>query len=305
MAMKDLNSLLIFAKVVEARSFSEAARRLKMPISTVSRRIVELEDQLGVRLLERSTRNLRLTELGADVLKHAQHSAEISEAVDNIISNKLSDVSGTLRLCAPPSISDSLIAPVVGAFQASYPNVRVQALITERIVDQIAEDVDLAFKVGTFTDATLVGRKLLTYRHQVVASPKYLKAHERPKIPEDLLKHRLLAFSFWKPDYSWSFVHANGRDTEALAFQPYIAMNDYAGLVIALLEGSGIGELPPIVQPELMRKGLLVEVIPQWHLPIFELTIAHLRDRYLPRQVRVFKEFATQMVPKLFPKLPT
>jgi DNA-binding transcriptional LysR family regulator len=86
---------------------------------------------------------------------------------------------------------------------------------------------------------------------------------------------------------------------------PYIAMNDYNGLVVALLQGTGIGELPPIVQPELMREGLLVEVIPQWHLPIFELTIAHLRDRYLPRHVRVFKEFATQMVPKLFPNLPT
>jgi DNA-binding transcriptional LysR family regulator len=305
MTMKDLNSLLVFAKVVEANSFSEAARRLKMPISTVSRRIVELEDQLGIRLLERSTRNLRLTELGAEVLEYARHSAELSDAVDNIISNRLSEVSGTLRLCAPPSISDSLIVPVVGAFQASYPNVRVQVFITERIVDQITEDVDVAFKVGTFTDPSLVARQLLTYRHQVVASPTYLAKCDPPKKPQDLLSHRLLAFSFWKPDYSWSFTHANGRDGETLAFQPCIAMNDYAGLVVALLEGSGIGELPPIVQPELMHKGLLVEVMPQWHLPVFDLTIAHLRDRYIPRQVRVFKEFATQMVPKLFPKLPT
>jgi len=304
MTLKDLNSLLVFAKVVEANSFSEAARRLKMPISTVSRRIVELEDQLGVRLLERSTRNLRLTELGAEVFERARQGAELSEAVDNIISNRLSEVSGTLRLCAPPSISDSLIVPVVGAFQASYPNVRVQVFITERIVDQITEDVDIAFKVGTFIDPTLVARKLLTYRHQVVASSTYLTKYEPPETPQDLLSHRLLAFSFWKPDYSWSFVHSNGRDKETLVFQPCIAMNDYAGLVVALLEGSGIGELPPIVQPELMRKGLLVEVMPQWHLPLFDLTIAHLRDRYMPRQVRVFKEFATQMVPKLFPTLP-
>jgi DNA-binding transcriptional LysR family regulator len=305
MTMKDLNSLLVFAKVVEANSFSEAARRLKMPISTVSRRIVELEDHLGIRLLERSTRNLRLTELGAEVLEYARHSAELSEAVDNIISNRLSEVSGTLRLCAPPSISESLIVPVVSAFQASYPNVRVQVFITERIVDQITEDVDIAFKVGTFTDPTLVARQLLTYRHQVVASPAYLAKCDPPKTPQDLLGHRLLAFSFWKPDYSWSFVHSNGQDRETLAFQPCIAMNDYAGLVVALLEGSGIGELPPIVQPELMHKRLLVEVMPDWHRPVFDLTIAHLRDRFIPRQVRVFKEFATQMVPKLFPTLPT
>src|ERR1700681_2436634 len=141
--MTDLNSLLIFAQVVEANSFSEAARRLKMPTSTVSRRIAELEDQLGVRLLERSTRSLRLTDVGSEVLEHARHSAELSEAVDGIDSHHLSNVSGTLRLSAPPSISDSLLAPLVGAFQASYPNVRVQIFITERIVDQIAEGVEI------------------------------------------------------------------------------------------------------------------------------------------------------------------
>ena len=171
--MRDLSALSIFAKVVEAKSFSAAARRLKMPISTVSRRIAELEDQLGVRLLERSTRCLRLTEVGAEVLEHARHSAELCETVDSIISNSLSEVSGTLRLCTPPSISESLIIPVVSAFQASYPNVRVQVRTTERIVHNIAEDVDLAFKVGVFTDPSLVARKLLSYRHQVVASPAY------------------------------------------------------------------------------------------------------------------------------------
>src|ERR1700687_754385 len=151
--MIDLNSLAIFATVVDAKSFSEAARRLKMPISTVSRRIAELEDQLGVRLLERSTRSLRLTDLGSEVLEHAMRSAELSEAVENIISNKLLDVSGTLRLSAPPSISDTLLTPLVTAFQASYPNVRVQILIAERFVDHIADGVDIAFRLGALKDS--------------------------------------------------------------------------------------------------------------------------------------------------------
>ena len=199
--MTDLNSLMIFAKVVEANSFSEAARRLKMPTSTVSRRVADLEDQLGVRLLERSTRSLRLTDIGSEVLEHAQHSAELSEAVDNIASNHLSNVSGVLRLSAPPSISDSLLAPLVGAFQASYPNVRVQVFITDRIVDQIAEGVDLVFKVGEqLKDSSLVARRILTYRHQLVASPVYLAKCKAPKTPQDLLDHRLLAFSFWTPE---------------------------------------------------------------------------------------------------------
>ena len=303
--MTDLNSLMIFAKVVEANSFSDAARRLKMPTSTVSRRVADLEDQLGVRLLERSTRSLRLTDVGSEVLEHAQHSAELSEAVDNIASNHLSNVSGILRLSAPPSISDSLLAPLVGAFQASYPNVRVQVFITDRIVDQIAEGVDLAFRVGDLEDSSLVARRILTYRHQLVASPDYLAKCKPPKTPQDLLGHRLLAFSFWKPVNSWSFADTNGKNKETLAFQPYFSMNDYAGLATALLAGTGIGDLPPLVQPELLRDGRLVEVMPKWRFRNFHLWVVHLGNRYITRPVRVFKEFAAQMAPTLFPTLPT
>jgi DNA-binding transcriptional LysR family regulator len=174
--MADLNSLAVFAKVAEANSFSEAARRFKMPISTVSRRIAELEDELGVRLLEQSTRNLRLTELGAEVLEHAIRSAEIGEAVENIVSNRLSTVSGTLRLSAPPTISDTLLTPLVIAFQTSYSDVRVQIFVTDRHIDHIAEGIDLAFRLGHLRDSSLIARKILTYRRQLVASPGYLKS---------------------------------------------------------------------------------------------------------------------------------
>ena len=303
--MTDLNSLLIFAKVVETNSFSEAARRLKMPISTVSRRIAELEDQLGVRLLERSTRNLRLTDIGSELLEHARRSAELSEAVDNIVSNQLSDVSGTLRLSAPPSISDTLLAPLVGAFQASYPNVRVQIFITDRIVDHIAEGVDLVFRIGALKDSSLVTRKLLTYRHQLVATPAYLEAFGRPETPRALLDHRLLAFSFWKLECHWNFIQASGRNRETLTFQPHLSMNDYAGLAAALLAGVGIGELPPVVQPELLLDGRLIEVMPEWRFQTFDLSLVHPGRRHIPRPVRLFKDFAIRMAPALFPILPT
>jgi DNA-binding transcriptional LysR family regulator len=302
--MPDLNSLIVFAQVVEANGFSRAARRLKMPTSTVSRRIAELEQELGVRLIERSTRSLRLTDVGSEVLEHAQRSAEISEAIGNIASNHLSKVSGNLRIAAPPSISDSLLAPIVVAFQSSYPEVCIQILITERIVDQIAEGVDLAFRVGELEDSSLVARRILSYRHQLVSSPDYLENYKPPKTPQELLGHRLLAFSFWRPENKWHFIHANGKDSESITFKPYLAINEYDGLATALLAGTGIGDLPPIVQPELLRSGRLVEVMPKWHFRMFHLSLCHLKNRYVPRPVRVFKDFAANMAPALFPVLP-
>ena len=302
--MTDLNSLMVFAKVVEANSFSEAARRLKMPVSTVSRRVADLEDQLGVRLLERSTRKLRLTDVGAEVFEHAQRSAELSEAVGNIASSHLANVSGLLRLSAPPSISDSLLAPLVGAFQLAHPDVRVQILITERMVDHVAEGVDLVFRVGALKDSSLVARKILTYRHQLLASPDYLKQCRSPKAPLELLEHRLLAFSRWRPENRWNFFHVNGRDKETLSFQPYLSMNDYAGLAAALLAGSGIGELPPLVQPQLVRDGRLVEIMPRWRFRTFDLNVVHLGNQHIPRTIRAFKEFAVKMAPTLFSALP-
>jgi len=303
--MTDLNSLALFAKVAEAGSFSEAARRLKTPISTVSRRIAELEDQLGVRLLERSTRNLRLTELGAEVLEHAVRSAELSEAVESVVSNRRSEVSGTLKLSAPPSVSDSLLTPLVTAFQASYPNVRVQILATERLVDLITEGVDLAFRLDVLKDSCLVARRVLTYRHQLVASPSYLKTCQPPREPQDLLDHRLLTFSHWKPENSWTFVHKNGMNKETLTFQPHFSMNDYTGLAPALAAGAGIGDLPPVVQPGLIREGRLVEVIPDWRFRTHELSLVQVGNRHITKPCRLFKDLAAQMAPSLFPNLPT
>jgi DNA-binding transcriptional LysR family regulator len=303
--MSDINALMIFATVVEAKGFSAAARRLKMPVASVSRRVAELEAELGVRLLERSTRSLRLTEVGAEVLEYARQSLEISEAVDSIVSNHQATVSGAVRLSAPPSLSESLLTPLLCAFRESYPDVRLQALITERYVDHIADGVDLAFRFGTVRNASLVARKLLTYRHRLVASPAYLKKVTPPQRPTDLSAHRMITFSYWKPETTFTFVHVNGRDKETITLVPHLSMNDFAGLTPVLLAGGGIGDLPPIVQPELIRERRLVEVMPNWHFPAQNLSLVHLSNRLMPRPVRVFTEFVLQMAAKLFPELPT
>src|SRR5437667_10806018 len=110
------------------------------------------------------------------------------------------------------------------------------------------------------------------------------------KTPQDLRNHRLLAFSLWRPENSWTFTNANGGGKETLKFQAYLSINQYAGLAPVVLEEAGIGELPPIVQPELLREGRLVEVMPDWHFPVNNLVAVHLGNRYARRAVRLFKE---------------
>jgi DNA-binding transcriptional LysR family regulator len=302
--MANLNSLVIFARVVESGSLSGAARRLGMPVSTVSRHIAEFEQAMGVRLLERSTRNLTLTDLGKEVYEHAVRSVELGEAIESVASNHLSDMSGLLRLSAPPSVSDTLLTPLVMEFQKRYPNVRFQILVTERYVEHIADGVDLVFRVGALRDSSLVARRLLAYRHRIVAAPACVARCGTLQKPQDLLAHRLLAFSHWKPDCSWSFVHENGGEKQTLTFQPFFAMNDFAGLASMLLAGSGIGELPPVVRPDLVREGKLVEVMPQWRLQTNDLSLVYLGNRHISKPCRIFKEFAIEMAPVLFPDLP-
>lgn len=146
---------------------------------------------------------------------------------------------------------------------------------------------------------------MLRYRHRLVASPAYLERVQPPRHPRDLQQHRLVAFVNHQEDRLWSFVHTNGKEHETITVIPTLGTNDFAGVVPALLEGAGIGDLPPVVQPEVVRSGRLVEVMPEWHRPLFDLCLVHLGKRNLSRPVRLFKELALRMAPQLFPDLPT
>ncbi len=301
----DMNALLVFAKVVDAGSFSKASHQLDMPLSTVSRRVADLEDALGLRLLERSTRRISVTDVGLEVLEQARAVLGASMALDAVVSDKQAAVSGLVRLSAPPSVSDTLITPLVCAFQKAYPNVHVNVFVTDRIVDLISEGVDLAVRLGNMKDSSLVAVSLLSYRHMLVASPDYRDSVPMPRSPDDLLTHRLFAFSHGPVAARWTLVRADGTETKTIAFIPAIAMNDYAGLTAALVAGGGIGDLPPVVQPELLRQGRLVEVMPAWRFRTFQLSLVHLGNRHIARPVRLFKELAIRMAPHLFPSLPT
>jgi DNA-binding transcriptional LysR family regulator len=300
----DLNSLYIFACVVEGNSFTEAARRLGMPVSTVSRRIADLETSLGVRLLQRSTRRLNVTDVGAEIFAHARVAADVTDAVRTLVSSHKANLSGTVRIAAPPSISDSVLAPLISAFQERHPDVRVQALITGRYVDLIAEGVDVAFIVGPLSDKTAAARQILRYRHLLVASPAYVARCGEPEHPDQLRDHAVLKFQYWDDALPWTFRHVKTKEVRRADVSPRVTMNEHAGLLAAVQAGEGITDLPPIVQPALIREKRLIEVMRAWHLPVFDLSATYLGTRNLPRVVRMFIDSSAEYIPPLFPNLP-
>jgi len=299
----DLNALLVFAKVIDAGSFSEAARRLAMPLSTVSRKISELETQLGVQLMERTTRALRLTEIGVTVLKQARAGVEIAEAVQFAVSNQQEEIKGQLQLSAPPNIAESFLASAITSFQEMYPAVRICVIVSHRSMDLIPEGVDIALRVGDLKDSSLIALPVLKYRHLLVAGPHYLETRGQPRTPQDLLTHRLIAFSYWNEKYTWNFN--KGKMKESVSFNPNIAMNDYAGIVSAVANNSGIGELPPILVQPLLESGHLVEVLPEWTFAPVQLSLLHSSHRYFSHTMRLFRNHIIEYAKKRFPDLPT
>jgi DNA-binding transcriptional LysR family regulator len=296
----NFNSLLIFAKVAEASSFSEGARRLRIPVSTASRQVADLEEQLGVRLLERSTRSLKLTDIGAEVFAEAHATIDIGESILGLVSSRSACVSGLLRIVTPPSVASFLITPLVGAFQASYPDVRVHMTMSDR-ADFAAGDFELLIKVGPMKDSSRLSRKILTFRDRLLASPSYLQRHKAPETPDELLGHRLIALSSCEPKFEWIFVDDRHRNQTILTIDPFLSVNDPTSLVNALLADMGIGNLPSVAIGELVQKGLLIELLPQWRFPTLDVSVIHASSRHVPRPVQEFIRFAAKWAPTLLP----
>lgn len=289
----DLNALQIFAHVAEAGSFTSAAKRLRLPLSTVSRKVAILEKDMNARLLERSTRNLRLTDIGRDIFVQSQALLEVSRSVEDTLSKQSSIVTGKLRVSAPPSLFGTLLGPLFVSFQATFPDIQIELFITNRFMDPIAQDIDAVFRVGPLSDSNLVAKRLLTYRHQLLASPTYLAQSAPINKPEDLLRHRLLTFLHEGP-IKWHLRSKTKEQTIKLI--PHFSTNDYEGLESLLIAGSGVGELPGIVSAASLRSGALKQVLPEWEMPEVSLFLVHSSQRFVPRHLVAFKDFAAAFI---------
>ncbi len=292
--MIDKNAMALYVKVVENHSFSKTAQRENVPVSTVSRKISELEKALGVRLLERSTRQLRMTEIGQDYYERCRRGLEEFETANLMVTDQQARVSGRLRVSVPPSISDVLIIPLIDAFQAIYPNVIVSCLVTDRHVNHIEDGIDISLRVGDLQESSLVARRLLRFRSVLVASPDYIEKAGAPGHPNELALHAVIAFSGWEPSITWELE--NNGATHKISVQPRIAINDYAGVQGAVISGLGISEIPSLVCGQHLRDGRLVEVLPGWQFAPNTLSVVYPSNRNLSRLVRLFKDFCVERI---------
>ena len=297
--MIDRNAMALYVKVVENNSFSRAAEREGIPVSTISRKISELEKALGVRLLERSTRRLRMTEIGQDYYERCRRGLEEFETANLMVKDQQAQVSGRLRLSVPPSISDVLVIPLIEDFQALYPNAIVNCLVTDRHVNHIEDGIDISLRVGDLKDSSLVARRLLRYRSVLVASPRYLERAGTPSHPNELPLHGLVAFSRWEPAVTW--VLENNGEKHKVNVQPRIAINDYAGVQSAVINSLGISEIPSIICGPAIQDGRLVEIMPEWQFSPVTLSAVYPSNRNLSRLVRLFKDFCAERIEALVP----
>lgn len=291
-AMRDLNDLNFFAAVVTFGGFSAAARVLGVPKSRISRRVSALEEKLGIRLIERSTRRLSVTEVGQDVYRHARAAIAEAEAIEEIAYRQKAEPQGLVRVSCPVG-AERILSNRLPGFLRQYPRVRLQLIVTNRRVDLIEDGIDVAIRVReTFdTDVDLQMKVIGRTHARLVASPAYLDLEGGPASPSDLSRFHTLSHSERPGPTTWTLVDADGQE-ETILHEPRMAVNDHAILWQAAIEGVGIAFLPELICREAVAEGRLQWLLPEWTSREAVLHLVFTSRRGLLPGVRAFLDFA-------------
>ncbi|AIC21216.1 MULTISPECIES: LysR family transcriptional regulator [Pseudomonas] len=279
----DFNAVRMFVSVAQTGSLSAAAERLEIPLPTLSRRIRELEQQLKVQLLERSVRGTKLTDSGARLYEHASRGIEALVEGEQAVISDQALLKGRLRLSLPPAFEPWW--DVLSAFQRRYPQIEVSVHTTERRIDLIEDGVDVALRVGAITHETMVARRLLSYRHLLVASPGLIERLGPPSSVEALNAY---------PCGVWSQGSPGTWQLGDVAFRPraMLATNDYAHLRSRALAGDLVTELPPFLAAHAIREGRLLALLPGHPLPEQQINLLYPSHRHPSAIVRAYLDFA-------------
>lgn len=260
MQFENLASLALFAEVARLRSFSEAARQAGIAKSAVSKRIARLEDELGVRLLRRSTRTLSLTDEGVRVYEHCAAIVAAAAAAESSARSASEELRGTIRINAPVTFAHMHLARALAPFLAGHPGIAIDLATDDRYVDVIDSGYDIIIRVGRLRDSGLYAKKLVSDRLVIVASPAYLARAGTPEAPGDLVRHDCLHYTLVPMPLEWRFRGANGQPLH-VPVRGTLTATDGAVLRAASLAGIGIAVLPSFMVADDLAHGRLVTLL--------------------------------------------
>jgi DNA-binding transcriptional LysR family regulator len=292
--MLGLDDISVFVQVVEAGSFSAAARRLAMPKATVSAKVARLEKRLGLGLIQRTTRRLRVTEAGEQYFRRCAEAIREVEVAEAALQSTSGRPSGVLKITAPVDVGRTLLPRIVNAYAARYPDVSVELLVTNQVVDLVAEGIDLAIRASqVLKDSSLIAQRYFEMGSNLWGSPQYLQRLSSLTHPRDLTQVSFVGFLA-----RTSAVFTNGNSDVEVALNGRIRADDLETIKALLLLAQGIGWLPDFLAEDAAQAGRLVPVLPQWR-PKERAAVyfVYVGRKYGLPKVRAFIETALELAP--------
>jgi LysR family transcriptional regulator, regulator for bpeEF and oprC len=291
----DLNDTLVFVKVVEHGSLTAAARALGLPKTTVSRRLRELEERLGARLLNRTTRRLALTEAGSLYYEHSRRIATELDEAESAVHQLEGSPRGLLRVTAPYSLGSAMLAPALHQFRERYPDVRLDIVLSNDLLDLVADEIDVALRIGDLPDSTLKARLLASWPAYVFAGEGYLARHGEPLSPEELKDHRALVVSKHRRKhngYGWTLT--DGQQQKEFEVKPVAIANDPELLVTMLASDQGLMLASDVMIHCCLRSANVRRVLGSWRGLDVRLNAVYVDGTVLSPKVRAFVDFVTE-----------
>jgi DNA-binding transcriptional LysR family regulator len=290
----NLNDLTLFAQAVESGGFAPAARRFSVPKSTLSKRVAALEASLGVRLIERSSRSFRLTDIGHDFYQHARAALVEVESAQQVVQSRLAEPSGTVRLTAAVPVVQFQLAPHLPALARTWPRLQLQLHASGRFVDLVQEGYDIALRshFAPLPDSGLVQRTLMVEPVMLVAAPAYLREHGVPRQPADLAAHHGLLTG--ADATRWTLSREKADTVQTVEPQPRLVANESVALLHAATAGLGIVCLPETICQHHLARGELVRVLARWTAGRVTTTALVPHRRSLLPSVRVVLDFLAE-----------
>lgn len=290
--MTDLNEIRIFTQVVSQGSFTVAAKYLGFTKSTVSRKLAALEERLGVRLLTRSTRHLHLTEQGEVFFQRCKRVLSDLEEAELAVCSAQETVTGHLNLVVPIEVGQLVMGCVIGEYLQRYPDVTINAELTNRKVDMLAEGVDLMFQLGLGKDSSLISRRVISSHTLVVASPRYVEIHGMPETPAELERHNCIVGQL----LSWTFF----KDGIEKTIKPHgiFVTNNITCIREAAVSGLGVARLPLFLIKSELSKSELVPLVGDWQSVDSHIYALYPCRRYMPQNLKTFLEFSYNRLAK-------